>query len=170
VKPAVAQTGMGAGLPPSTGTLAGGLVVVLASGGCVHTAQFWAIDRLDVQPDDGVLAVGFGPGLVFSSGAGRSHRACRRRRLLRRDGRANDGSQRAGYRVRSCRARPGSVERLPFDNNTFQKALAINSLQVWPDAMAGLREMRRVMKIAGIVMDAHVGDKDGDFCAVARKR
>ena len=28
----------------------------------------------------------------------------------------------------------------------FDKALAVNSMQVWPDPSAGLREMRRVMK------------------------
>jgi len=35
-----------------------------------------------------------------------------------------------------------SVESLPFEGNSFDKALAINSMQVWPDAVAGLREMR----------------------------
>ena len=42
--------------------------------------------------------------------------------------------------------RQGSVERLPFDDNTFDKALAINSMQLWPDPAAGLREIRRVVK------------------------
>jgi ubiquinone/menaquinone biosynthesis C-methylase UbiE len=42
--------------------------------------------------------------------------------------------------------RHGSVESLPFDDNTFDKALGVNSMQVWPDPSAGLREMRRVMK------------------------
>jgi ubiquinone/menaquinone biosynthesis C-methylase UbiE len=43
----------------------------------------------------------------------------------------------------------GSVERLPFDDNNFDKALATNSMQVWPDAVVGLREMRRVVKPGG---------------------
>jgi ubiquinone/menaquinone biosynthesis C-methylase UbiE len=43
----------------------------------------------------------------------------------------------------------GSVENLPLDDNSFDKALAINSMQVWPDAEAGLREVRRVMKPGG---------------------
>ena len=45
--------------------------------------------------------------------------------------------------------RSGSVESLPFEDNTFNKALAINSMQVWPDAAAALREMRRVMTPCG---------------------
>ena len=45
--------------------------------------------------------------------------------------------------------RRGSAERLQFDNDTFDKAVAINSMQVWPDAVAGLREIRRVTRSDG---------------------
>jgi ubiquinone/menaquinone biosynthesis C-methylase UbiE len=45
--------------------------------------------------------------------------------------------------------RLGSVDRLPFDDDASDKALAINSMQVWPDPVAGLREIRRVMKPDG---------------------
>ncbi|MDQ3829524.1 MAG: class I SAM-dependent methyltransferase [Candidatus Tectomicrobia bacterium] len=87
--------------------------------------------------------------------------------------------------------RRGTVERLPFEPATFDKALAINSMQVWPDAVAGLREIRRVLKPGGRVAlgftrwsgqaraglaealtaagftDAHMVDIDGDYCALA---
>ena len=39
--------------------------------------------------------------------------------------------------------RHGSVDDLPFASDTFHKAIAINSMQIWSDAIAGLREMRR---------------------------
>jgi len=35
---------------------------------------------------------------------------------------------------------------LPFDDNVFDKALAINSMQVWADPASGLREIHRVIK------------------------
>jgi ubiquinone/menaquinone biosynthesis C-methylase UbiE len=38
---------------------------------------------------------------------------------------------------------------LPFADSSFDKALAINSMQVWSDAIAGLREVRRVLKPGG---------------------
>jgi ubiquinone/menaquinone biosynthesis C-methylase UbiE len=40
----------------------------------------------------------------------------------------------------------GSVEHLPFRDNTFDKVFAINSMQVRPDIPANLREVWRVMK------------------------
>jgi hypothetical protein len=40
-------------------------------------------------------------------------------------------------------------ENCAAEDNAFDKALAINSMPVWPDAVAGLREMRHVMKAGG---------------------
>jgi ubiquinone/menaquinone biosynthesis C-methylase UbiE len=89
--------------------------------------------------------------------------------------------------------RHGSVECLPVADHTFDKALAINSLQVWPDAVAGLREMRRVIKTGGSIAlgftpysgqpksglpamltaaaftEAHVVEIELGFCALAIK-
>src|SRR5262249_25955113 len=54
-------------------------------------------------------------------------------------------------RNRRVDLRYGSAERLPFADQTFDRALAINSMQVWPDARAGLREIWRVRNHGGIV-------------------
>ena len=43
------------------------------------------------------------------------------------------------------------MESLPFDNDSFQKALAINSIQVWAGPLVGLHEIRRVMKSEGML-------------------
>jgi SAM-dependent methyltransferase len=76
---------------------------------------------------------------------------------------------------------------------SFDRALAINSMQYWPQAVVGLREVRRVMKAGGVIAlgftpysgqpnkglvealtaagfaQAHVVESDKGFCALATK-
>jgi ubiquinone/menaquinone biosynthesis C-methylase UbiE len=112
----------------------------------------WVGELLEIAPNDSVLEVGFGPGVLVE-----------RLAALARAGHVA-GIDQSAEMVEQARARNmraiqkgrvdlqlGSVERLPFEENSFDKALAINSMQVWPDAMAGLREMRRVMKPGGTI-------------------
>ncbi len=40
----------------------------------------------------------------------------------------------------------GSAEHLPFDDQSFDAAMAVASIHHWPDPIAGLREMRRVAR------------------------
>jgi SAM-dependent methyltransferase len=53
--------------------------------------------------------------------------------------------------VASCVSPARVMERLPFPDATFDKALAINSMQVWPDVRPALSEIRRVLKPAGTI-------------------
>jgi ubiquinone/menaquinone biosynthesis C-methylase UbiE len=43
----------------------------------------------------------------------------------------------------------GDVAKLPFRAGTFHKVLTVNSLYYWPDLIASLREVARVMKRGG---------------------
>jgi len=43
----------------------------------------------------------------------------------------------------------GSVEKLPFDDATFDKAMTMNSLHLWSDPVAGLREIKRTLRTSG---------------------
>jgi SAM-dependent methyltransferase len=40
----------------------------------------------------------------------------------------------------------GAAESLPFDDRSFDAAMAVSSIHHWPDPIAGLREMRRVAR------------------------
>jgi SAM-dependent methyltransferase len=40
----------------------------------------------------------------------------------------------------------GSAEHLPFDDQSFDTAMAVSSIHHWQDPIAGLREMRRVAR------------------------
>ena len=154
----------------------------------------WVTGLLELRPNDRVLEVGFGPGVVIQ----------RLSNLMRAGSIA--GIDASPEMVEQAIARNeatiqegrvdlqlGSVEHLPFDDGSFDKALAINSMQVWPDAVAGLREIRRVVKPGGRIAlgftsnsgqpregaveklvaagftAAHLVDGDERFCALATK-
>jgi ubiquinone/menaquinone biosynthesis C-methylase UbiE len=154
----------------------------------------WVIDLLVVQPSDKVLEVGFGPGvgiqlLASSTSAGYVAGVDPSKEMVAQATTRNKKAIESGR----VDLRHGSVASLPFADNTFDKALAINSMQVWPDAVAGLREVRRVIKPGGKVAlgftpnsgqpnsrlsetftaarfaKADVVERDKNFCALAIK-
>jgi ubiquinone/menaquinone biosynthesis C-methylase UbiE len=43
----------------------------------------------------------------------------------------------------------GDAANLPFDDAVFDVAYTINSLHLWPDPVAGLREVRRTLRRGG---------------------
>jgi ubiquinone/menaquinone biosynthesis C-methylase UbiE len=155
-----------------------------------------AIDLLGVEPGDRVLEIGFAPGvaigLLATDGAAGWIAGIDPSVEMVEQARARNADAIAGGRVD---LRRGSVEQVPFESSTFNRALAINSMQAWPDAVAGLREVRRVLRPGGRLVlgftrrsgqsreglaealdaagfaSAHVVDDSGgrDFCAVVTK-
>jgi len=110
------------------------------------------IGLLDVRPDDRILEVGFGPGVGIQllarcaidgwvAGVDQSQEMVRQAAARNAE----------ALRSRRVDLRYGSAERLPFPEATFDKVLAINSMQVWPDARAALKEIDRVLKPGGTV-------------------
>ena len=88
------------------------------------------IELLNIRADDKVLEVGFGPGVAIQlllqrlhtgSVAGVDHSQEMVRQAAARNAEA--------LRNRRVDLRYGSAERLPFADQTFDKALAINSMQ-----------------------------------------
>lgn len=112
-----------------------------------------AFDRLDVQPDDRVLEVGFGGGYLigrmacavtegFLAGVDASPAMVefceRQHRALMESGRLD---------LRCARA-----ESLPFPSDHFTKVCSVNSIFYWEDAPAALSEMRRVLRENGLLV------------------
>jgi ubiquinone/menaquinone biosynthesis C-methylase UbiE len=124
----------------------GGIIMARMNQQCAA----WVTDLLGIQPHDRVLEVGFGPGVgieLLARSVSRGYVAG----VDPSEEMVEQATARNAKAVESGRVdlRCGSAERLPFEDTTFTKALAINSMQVWPDAVAGLRELRRVMKPGG---------------------
>ena len=127
------------------GTL-GGLIMARTNAEC----GFWVSELLQIAPKDHILEVGFGPGVVTErlaklAPAGRVAGVDQSIEMVELARAHNIIAIRKG----SVDLQWGSVESLPFKDSTFDKALAINSMHVWPDAITGLGEIRRVMKSGG---------------------
>jgi len=164
----------------------GGIIIARMNEEC----GAWVTELLAIGPNESVLEVGFGPGVVIqrlSNLAGYVAGIDLSQEMVRQ------ACARNAKAIGSGRVdlRQGFAESLPFDDDTFDKAIAINSMHVWPDAAAGLREIRRVLKPGGRIglgftrhsgqpnqglterltaagfTEAHVSEKGEDFCALA---
>ena len=112
----------------------------------------WAVRLLDVQPDDRVLEIGFGPGLAIREAAARAvrgvvvgidHSAVMQRQAARRN--------RTAVRAGRVDLRVAAADDLPSFDSPFDKALAVNSLGFWPDAVTRLAEIRSLMRPGGLI-------------------
>ena len=178
------------GRPQGTLGRLGGVIMARMNADC----GAWVIDLLEVTPFDRVLEVGFGPGVVIQrlaklAAAGHIAGIDLSREMVEQ-ARARNATAVQGGRVE---LRHGSVQSLPFNDNSFDKALAINSMQLWPNAVAALQEVHQVIKAGGSIAlgftpysgqpkkgltealtaagfkQAHVVESDKGFCALARK-
>jgi len=110
----------------------------------------WVLDILEVDPSDSVLEVGSGPGVGLELAAARAHEGRvvgvdPSEAMLEMAHRRN----RARIELGRVELRLGSVDKLPFDDATFDKAMTMNSLHLWPDPVADLMEVRRTLRTGG---------------------
>jgi ubiquinone/menaquinone biosynthesis C-methylase UbiE len=112
----------------------------------------WTISLLDIQPEDHILEIGFGPGVSthyaaekatkgFVAGIDHSEtmvQAARKRNLETIQAGRMDLKQ-------------GDVSSLPYPDETFNKAFSIHSIYFWAKPIACLQELRRVLKPGGLL-------------------
>jgi ubiquinone/menaquinone biosynthesis C-methylase UbiE len=112
-----------------------------------------ASELLEIAADDTILEAGFGPGVTVEHvsklvPAGRVAGVDPSPDMVAQARARNaDAIERGRIDLRQA-----SVESLPFDDDSFDGALSINAMQVWPDAVAGLREIRRVMRPGAMIV------------------
>lgn len=108
------------------------------------------VDMLAVRPGERVLEIGFGGGVGLALLSARYPQA-------RLAGVEISTSMLAAARRRFRRAlaagalelHEASVERLPWPDESFDGAYTINCIYFWPDPVAGLREILRVLRPSG---------------------
>jgi ubiquinone/menaquinone biosynthesis C-methylase UbiE len=113
----------------------------------------FAVEMLDIQPDDQVLEIGFGHGRTVRMIAERAKAGFvagidLSDVMVRQAAKYNLDLIVAG-RIELCQ---GSVADLPYECGRFTRALAVNNYQFWPNAELNLVEMRRVMREGGLLV------------------
>ncbi|WP_372666226.1 class I SAM-dependent methyltransferase [Amycolatopsis kentuckyensis] len=121
---------------------------VMAHRGSNRRRNVWVVSLLDVQPDERVLEVGFGPGIALGELAARATRG----RVYGVDHSAVM-VERAGRRNRAVADRielvHASVDRLPAFGEPLDAVLAVNNAGFWPDPPERLRELRGRLRPGG---------------------
>jgi SAM-dependent methyltransferase len=133
----------------------------------------WAVSLLEVQPDDRVLEIGFGPGLAIREVSRIAHEGyvCgidHSEVMLRQARRRNAEGIRRGV----VDLRLGSVDDLPAFDAPFDKILAVNALLFWKDPDARVNGLRGLLRPGGLIAVAHQprGPGASDEVAAAKGR
>lgn len=114
--------------------------------------NLWTVALLDVQPNDCILEIGFGPGYAIQEVAKRLTTG----RIAGVDFSAtmvNAARRRNAKAVHAGRVdlREGEAAYLPFADAFFDKVFSIHSLYFWPEPVAAVNEIFRVLKPGGIL-------------------
>ena len=112
----------------------------------------WTISLLNVQPDDHVLEVGFGPGLAIKSVSQMAAKGFVAgidfsRAMVQQASKLN-ASEIKGGRVE---LRNADVSSIPYDDDSFDKVFAVNVIYLWPYLPSVVNELKRVMKSGSIL-------------------
>jgi ubiquinone/menaquinone biosynthesis C-methylase UbiE len=160
-----AQFGRPTGLP---GRMAGWVMAHRSSN---RRRNAWAVSLLDVQRDDRVLEIGFGPGIAIRELArlaadghvcGLDHSEVMLRQATRRNAEA--------VRRGQVDLRLGRAENLPALEAPFDKILAVNALQFWDEPVGPLRGLRQVLRSGGRIAIAFQPRGPGATDEVATRR
>jgi len=133
------------------GRLFGRLVGNFMARGNEHEAG-WTVSLLNIQPNDHLLEIGFGPGVAIQYAsqkaanglvAGIDFSAT----MVQVAAKRNAAALNAGR----VDLRQGEVSALPFSDEAFDKAYTIHCIYFWAKPLDALREVRRVLKAGGLL-------------------
>jgi SAM-dependent methyltransferase len=112
--------------------------------------NLWMVELLAVEPGDRVLEVGFGPGVALAELLARASSGfvagVDASELMVRQARSRHADAIAAGRLE---LRQGDAGSLPYDDATFDTACGTHVIYFWPDAVATVRELRRVLRAGG---------------------
>lgn len=112
----------------------------------------WTIQLLDLQPNDRVLEIGFGPGYAIAEAckllpggfiAGVDHSEVMVRQATKRNT--------VAIRNGKVDLKLGSASDLPIYGEPFDKIFTINSIHFWTNPMSTLKELHERLKPGGLI-------------------
>lgn len=112
----------------------------------------WVIELIQVQSDNRILEVGFGPGIgirranaIASHGfiAGIDHSEVMVRQARKRNA--------VAIQAKQVDLRCASTALVPYPDTTFDKIFSINVVQFWTNPLEVLAELWRVLKPGGLI-------------------
>jgi ubiquinone/menaquinone biosynthesis C-methylase UbiE len=114
--------------------------------------MLWGVAQLNIQKNDNVLEIGFGPGTAIETIATIATEGFIAGIEIS-DVMINQATKRLAANIKQGQVKLelGSVSSLPYGDNTFDKVFAINSLLHWPNPVEDLKEIKRVLKPKGII-------------------
>ncbi len=124
-----------------------------------------AIERLEIQSTDRVLDIGFGGGVTITEmlmtiDTGKIYGVDFSEVMV------EQGKQKFKDAIAAGKVSIefADVQQLPFDDNTFDKICTVNTIYFWPDPLAALQEIKRVLKSSGkLVVGIRSADKMKDL-------
>jgi len=113
----------------------------------------FAVEALDVRPDDQVLEIGFGHGHAIRLIAERAHKGLvagidASDVMVRHAAKRNREMIKAG-RIELWQS---GVSNIPYEYARFDKVVAVDNYQHWPQAEFNLGEVQRVLKPGGLLV------------------
>ena len=117
----------------------------------VYDAQ-WTVSLLDIQPQQHVLEIGFGPGVstqIIAEKASQGFVAG----IDHSQTMIQAASQRNAQAIQTGRMelKLGEVASLPYPDESFDIALSLHSIYFWQNPIGCLREIKRVLKPDGML-------------------
>jgi len=109
-----------------------------------------AIELLDLQSDDQVLEIGFGPGRTLARAAelvpdGFVAGVDPSEEMLR----LATSRNRSFIAQGKMELKLGDTSRIPYEDGRFDKAYSVHTIYFWPEPARDLQEIRRVLKVGG---------------------
>ncbi len=121
----------------------------------------FAVERLDIQPTDKVLDIGFGGGITIEEmlqtiDTGKIYGIDFSQIMV------EQAKQKFKLEIESNKVSIefGDVKQLSFVENTFDRVCTVNTIYFWNDPLASLQEIKRVLKNDGkLVVGIRSADK-----------